>query len=157
LHHREAGRESGPARQGLGAPDRVPVADPVRVEVVLRALRPRGRGVDRSEGADRGRWTMNVIFFRHGPAVARGTDGVAEAERPLTPEGKKKTAAAARGLRVLDLGADAIFTSPLPRAAQTAEILAEVLKLPEPKVLDGLSPGGSAKGLLVSLRDLKAE
>jgi len=99
---------------------------------------------------------MNVVFFRHGPAVARGTEGVAEADRPLTAEGRKKTALAARGLKELDLRVDAVYTSPLPRAMQTAEIVCKALKLPLPEVLDGLSPGGSARRLLESLREMKA-
>jgi len=100
---------------------------------------------------------MNVGFFRHGPAVARGTEGVSEADRPLTPEGRKKTVQAAKGLRGLDLGVDAIYTSPLPRALQTAEIVAGVLQLPAPSVLDGLSPGSSPRRLLEGLKDLKGE
>ena len=100
---------------------------------------------------------MNVGFFRHGPAIARGTEGVAEADRPLTPEGRKKTVQAAKGLRVLDLGFDRIFTSPLARALETAEIVAGVLQLPSPSVLDGLSPSGSARRLLSGLRELEGE
>jgi phosphohistidine phosphatase len=100
---------------------------------------------------------MNVGFFRHGPAVARGTEGVAEADRPLTAEGRKKTVLAAKGLRALDLGFDAIFTSPLPRAQQTAEIVAGVLELATPSVLDGLSPGSSPRRLLAGLGELEAE
>ena len=100
---------------------------------------------------------MNVGFFRHGPAVARGTEGIAEADRPLTADGRKKTVQAAKGLRALDLKFDAIFTSPLPRARQTAEIVAGVLQLKAPEVLDGLSPGGSPRRLLSGLRELKAE
>jgi phosphohistidine phosphatase len=100
---------------------------------------------------------MNVGFFRHGPAVARGTEGVAEADRPLTPEGRKKTVQAAKGLRALDLGFDRIFTSPLPRAFETAEILAGVLQLRPPEVLDSLGPGGSARRILAGLRDLEGE
>lgn len=100
---------------------------------------------------------MNVGFFRHGPAVERGTEGVSEADRPLTPEGRKKTLQAAKGLRELDLEFDRIYTSPLPRATQTAEIVAEVLQLQEPQVLDGLSPGGSPRRLLGGLRELDSE
>lgn len=100
---------------------------------------------------------MNVGFLRHGPAVARGTEGVAEADRPLTPEGRRKTAQAAKGLRALKLEFDAIYTSPLPRAMQTAEIVAGVLQLGAPTVLDGLSPGGSPRRLLAGLRELDAE
>jgi len=100
---------------------------------------------------------MNVGFFRHGPAVASGTEGVAEADRPLTPEGRKKTVQAAKGLRALDLGIDAVFTSPLPRALETAEIVAGVLQLPAPSVLEGLSPGSSPRRLLAGLKELEAE
>ncbi|HLY11168.1 MAG TPA: histidine phosphatase family protein [Planctomycetota bacterium] len=100
---------------------------------------------------------MNVGFFRHGPAVARGTEGVAESDRPLTPEGRKKTVQAARGLRALGLGIDAVYTSPLPRALQTAEIVAGVLQLAAPTVLDGLSPSGSPRRLLAGLRELDSE
>lgn len=100
---------------------------------------------------------MNVGFFRHGPAVERGTEGVSEADRPLTPEGRKKTLLASKGLKALDLGFDRVFTSPLPRAMQTAEIVAGVLRLPPPEVLDGLSPGGSPRRLLDGLRDLESQ
>jgi phosphohistidine phosphatase len=100
---------------------------------------------------------MNVGFFRHGPAAARGTEGVSEADRPLTSEGRKKTLQAAKGLKSLDLGVDAVYTSPLPRALQTAAIVAEVLRLPAPEVLDELSPGGSARRLLEGLRKLNVK
>jgi phosphohistidine phosphatase len=97
---------------------------------------------------------MNVGFFRHGIAAARGTPGVAEADRPLTPEGRKKTARAAKGVKKLDLGFDAIYTSPLPRAMQTAEILAKELRLGKPKVLDALLPGTPGRRLLQDVRRL---
>jgi phosphohistidine phosphatase len=100
---------------------------------------------------------MNAGFFRHGPAVARGTEGISESDRPLTKDGRRKTMDAARGLRSLDLGIDAIFTSPLPRALQTAEIDAGVLRLPPPQILDLLSPGNPPGRLLAGLRDLKAD
>jgi phosphohistidine phosphatase len=100
---------------------------------------------------------VRVGFFRHGPAAPRGTAGVAEAERPLTPEGRKKTVLAARGLRALGLDIDAIFTSPLPRAEQTAEILAEILDLSRPELLDALLPGAPARQLLAELSNLRAE
>ena len=90
---------------------------------------------------------MNAAFFRHGPAEEGMSD-----ERPLSAEGRKKTAQAARGLRALELGIDAVFTSPLPRALQTAELVAKALELPRPKILDALLPSAPAKGLLRALR-----
>jgi len=100
---------------------------------------------------------MNVGFFRHGVAVPHGTPGVAEADRPLTPEGRKKTARAAAGLKRLDLGFDALYSSPLPRALQTAEILMDTLRLGKPKILDALLPGTPARHLLDEVRSLSAK
>ena len=98
---------------------------------------------------------MIAGFFRHGPAVPRGTKGVAEAERSLTPEGRKKTLRAARGVRRLDLGFDGLYSSPLPRAIQTAEILGTVLGLPAPKELEALRPESTAAALLKTVRGLR--
>jgi phosphohistidine phosphatase len=68
---------------------------------------------------------MQLLIVRHGAAVERGTPGLADDDRPLTPEGEKKFRQAARGIaRVLDKPY-AILTSPLPRAHRTAELLSE--------------------------------
>jgi phosphohistidine phosphatase len=71
---------------------------------------------------------MNRLYLvRHGIAVPHGSPEYAEDERPLTPEGRKKMRRVARGLRRLGLEVDRIVTSPLPRARETAEIVAEAL------------------------------
>lgn len=70
-----------------------------------------------------------LYLLRHGIAVPHGTAGVREDERPLTPEGERKVAEVAEGLRRLGIEPDRIVTSPLPRARRTAEIAADVLKL----------------------------
>jgi phosphohistidine phosphatase len=58
----------------------------------------------------------------------------------------------ARGLRRLRVKADALFTSPLPRAAETAAILAaEHEGLPAPVELPALAGGTSALGMLRAL------
>jgi phosphohistidine phosphatase len=68
---------------------------------------------------------MQLLIVRHGIAVERGTPGIPDDDRPLTPEGEKKFKQAARGVaRVLDKPY-AILTSPLPRAHRTAELLSE--------------------------------
>ena len=54
-----------------------------------------------------------------------------DAERPLTKEGKERMARSAAVLARLDLQLDAILTSPLARARQTADIVAEALNAKE--------------------------
>lgn len=100
---------------------------------------------------------MNACFFRHGPAVEPGTPGIPDDARPLTPDGRRKTRAAARGLKALGLGLDGILSSPLPRALQTAEILADVLGLPRPRTSDRLLPGSPPARLLGALREAGGE
>ncbi len=100
---------------------------------------------------------MKVCFLRHGPAAPSGTPGIAEPDRPLTAEGRKKTRRALQGLKRLNLGIDEILTSPLPRALQTAEILADVLGGIRPAVDERLLPEVPAGRLLGLLKDVKGE
>ncbi|HXV85000.1 MAG TPA: phosphohistidine phosphatase SixA [Candidatus Binatia bacterium] len=73
---------------------------------------------------------MNLYLMRHGIAVAVDQPGIgSDAERPLTPKGIKRMRRAAQGLRRLKIDFDAILTSPLPRARQTADIVAAALGL----------------------------
>jgi phosphohistidine phosphatase len=73
---------------------------------------------------------MDIFLLRHGIAHALGEDGSkTDADRTLTDEGRSKVRAVARALRAMDVRFDAIASSPLPRAAETAEIIAESLKL----------------------------
>jgi len=94
-----------------------------------------------------------LYVMRHGIAVARGDPNFADdTQRPLTPEGKKKLRAIARGLFRLGLCVDSIICSPLVRASETAAIVAEVFApgvTVEPS--DFLRPGGSLPALLTSL------
>lgn len=71
---------------------------------------------------------MVVTIVRHGPAVDVGENGVKrDGDRMLSDEGREKTAAVAAGLRALECRPDHIFTSPLIRARETAELLASGL------------------------------
>jgi phosphohistidine phosphatase len=67
---------------------------------------------------------IELYLVRHAIAVERGTTEVSDDERPLTPQGRKRMRQIARGLRRLGIGPDRILTSPLPRALETAEIVA---------------------------------
>ena len=87
---------------------------------------------------------MKLYIVRHGIAVPHGAPGIAEDERPLTPEGITKMEKAAAGLRTLGVSPQLVLTSPLSRAEQTAEIVAAALeKRPELRRLHALEPGGN--------------
>jgi phosphohistidine phosphatase len=90
--------------------------------------------------------------MRHGVAAPRDLPGSGDASRPLTPEGKKKTQQIAEGLQRLGWKVDWIVTSPLVRAAETAEIVAASFSSRVPvDTCAALSPGGSAEDLLAFL------
>jgi phosphohistidine phosphatase len=75
---------------------------------------------------------MELLIVRHGPAGEKEDwrkTGRPDSERPLTADGRRKTAAAARGLRELAC-ADVVLTSPWRRALQTAELVAAELDAP---------------------------
>jgi phosphohistidine phosphatase len=93
-----------------------------------------------------------LYIMRHGIAVVRGSDSEDDSKRPLTPAGKKKVKEIANGLKRLGVVVDWIVTSPLVRAVETAEIVAESL-MPNPPVdfCDALRPGGSAEALVTFL------
>jgi phosphohistidine phosphatase len=71
----------------------------------------------------------NLYILRHGIALPHGTPGVADDDRPLTPEGEARMREVGEGLSRLDLKIERIVTSPLPRARSTADIVADPLKL----------------------------
>jgi phosphohistidine phosphatase len=70
---------------------------------------------------------MELYFLRHGeadwPDWKKSDD-----ERPLTKRGKREMRDVAKFLDRLKVRPNLIVTSPLPRAAQTAEIAADYLK-----------------------------
>jgi len=82
---------------------------------------------------------MKLLLVRHAAAVARGTPGVADDDRPLTPEGKKKFEAAAKGLARIADRPDVLLTSPLPRAKATAEIAARAFRRVEARTEPALA------------------
>jgi phosphohistidine phosphatase len=98
-----------------------------------------------------------VTFLRHGPAFPAGTPGFSEEDRPLTPQGRRKTLRAARGIARLTLGIDGVITSPLARAHETARIVSEALGLGPSSVSEKLLPETPPADLLDILSDLPAE
>jgi len=93
---------------------------------------------------------MNLHLLRHGIAAAKDDPSfVSDGERPLTGKGIKRMRKAARGISRLDIEFNAILTSPLIRARQTAEIVADALGLDSAiEEISELAPDGSSDRLL---------
>jgi phosphohistidine phosphatase len=79
---------------------------------------------------------VKLYFLRHGLARDREDWAGDDALRPLTPEGIKKMEREAKTIAKLALQLDAIVTSPLVRAKQTARIVADELDLRDVLVED---------------------
>jgi phosphohistidine phosphatase len=84
---------------------------------------------------------MLLLIVRHAIAVPRGTPGLSDADRALTPDGKERFRAAAAGLARLIERPDVLLSSPLLRARQTADIAAEAWGKIEPEETDVLAGG----------------
>ena len=88
---------------------------------------------------------MELLLFRHGeaePPQAAGTDE----KRGLTEEGRRDVRSMAEVLLRAELRPEAILTSPLVRARQTGDILAQVLGV-EARPDDRLRPGATLGGV----------
>ena len=73
---------------------------------------------------------MLLYLLRHGLAVEPGTPGFkTDAERALTPKGRRQMRKIAQAMAEMELDFDLILASPFVRARQTAEIVATTLKL----------------------------
>ncbi len=97
---------------------------------------------------------MELYFLRHGIAADEGPAGSGDEGRPLTQDGIAKMRAAARGMERLGVRLDMLFSSPLVRAHQTAEIVGKVLDV-DVRIAPALAPGCDVTllfGLLGELR-----
>ena len=106
---------------------------------------------DEVRGAQSAEYELYIM--RHGIAEVRSASTVMDdAKRQLTPAGKAKMRTIASGLIRAGLEADWIVSSPLVRAAETAEIVAEALS-PKPPMdfYDALRPGGDPETLIAFL------
>jgi phosphohistidine phosphatase len=94
-----------------------------------------------------------LYIMRHGLAVERDVTTVMDdAKRPLTSEGKEKMREIAAGLTRAGMEADWIVSSPLVRAVETAQIVAEALGSKPPlDFCDALRPGGPPEALITFL------
>jgi len=96
---------------------------------------------------------MELCLVRHAIAVDRRTPGYEDDSlRPLTSRGRDRMRVAAQGLRSF-FTPEAILTSPLLRAKQTADILSTVYHLPPARPLDALA-NGDHQALLAELVEI---
>lgn len=89
-----------------------------------------------------------IVLLRHGIAEDAALDQKDE-DRALTKKGDARMKEIARGLKRVVKHVDAIYSSPLLRARQTAKRIAKVYGI-EVTVTDALRPGASPKELLKS-------
>ena len=99
---------------------------------------------------------MHLVLIRHADAVPLGEQGIRhDEERPLTPKGVAQSEALARALGHLGVRLDALLTSPLVRARQTAERLATGSV--RPKECPSLAPGHKKREVLEHVREIKGD
>ena len=88
-----------------------------------------------------------LFILRHGEAGNRMTDAAKDSDRALTPKGKAEMEKIGRSLRESGLSAKQVVTSPLRRARETAEIIANTLKIPILEEWNDLRPNGDRESL----------
>ena len=98
---------------------------------------------------------IDLFILRHGEAGNRMTVVEKDSERPLTPEGRTEMQKIAKSLKAIGLQIDRIYTSPLRRARETAEIAAKILEILTLEEWDELKPDGSKTGLYRKLARLE--
>jgi phosphohistidine phosphatase len=93
-----------------------------------------------------------LYLIRHAIAAERGEDWPDDDKRPLTERGISRFKEVVKGLEAIDVEVDEIFTSPLVRAKQTAELLQAGLHgKPSLKILDALAPGHAPSTVMAQL------
>ena len=98
---------------------------------------------------------MELYIIRHATAQPLGRkNDFTDEKRSLTAEGRERMRDAARGLRKLGVELDLILTSPLARAVETAEVLANVFGMNKADVEQtaNLAPGASSGELFAEIK-----
>jgi phosphohistidine phosphatase len=97
---------------------------------------------------------MEIYIIRHAIAMERDEWPGSDDQRPLTEKGKKKMEQIARGLAAMEIDFTNIFSSPLVRARQTAEILKNILKIDHLDETDLLIPAADPAAMMAFLNKL---
>jgi phosphohistidine phosphatase len=89
---------------------------------------------------------MLLYLVRHAEAAPGSPDEL----RPLTPRGREDAKALGERLRAEAGGVDAVLSSPLRRARETAEAIGREVGV-EPEVVEQLAPGATEADLLAAV------
>jgi len=88
---------------------------------------------------------MDIYILRHGEAQPRSGD-LPEADRKLTPKGRRDVERVARLARAAKVQPDLVLSSPYSRAKETAQVAIEAFERKPPLVeTPALVPDGSSK------------
>jgi phosphohistidine phosphatase len=99
-------------------------------------------------------WRVEVFLIRHATAVDETLE-LRDVFRHLTPAGRDQARALGDRLRWHDCEPTHLWTSPLVRAVQTAELVAAGLQMPiTVDVLPALAPGESARAVVAAVQAL---
>ena len=99
-------------------------------------------------------WVVEVFLIRHAEAVDETIDR-RDPHRPLTPAGRDQAKSLGDRLRWHDCEPTHVWTSPLVRAVQTAELVTAGLQQPiVVDVLPALAPGESVRAVVAAVQAL---
>ncbi len=101
---------------------------------------------------------MLIYIVRHAWAADRDSERFPDDDlRPLTPEGQRRFRRVVGKLVRRGFRPQRVWTSPLVRAVETAEVLTRQLRLPAPQVHLELAPGGEWRALLEEMGQVEVE
>ena len=100
---------------------------------------------------------MKLYILRHGEAADPNDPRFEnDADRPLTIKGTQRTKLLAHALRQWEITFDAILSSPLVRARETAEIVARGLRMNgKLELSEQLAPSGDVEKLVNQINSLR--
>ena len=98
---------------------------------------------------------LELYLVRHAVAADRGPEWPDDAVRPVTPGGASRFRKQVEGLAAFGVEIDIVFTSPLVRCRQTADLLAAGMPgKPRVQAIDALAPGGGHQAVIAAVTRL---
>jgi phosphohistidine phosphatase len=94
---------------------------------------------------------IRLYIVRHGIAKEPVDHAGPDETRPLTGKGRRRFRRSARAFARLGESIDLLISSPYVRAVQTAEILANALKISEVQISHALTPSQSPEAILLAI------